>query len=95
MANDNVCLELVRLLLVVKHPDEEEPQAPLSNSFKITIEQTFLVGQLQRFKFGIIDIITASFASTLLTAKNIFAVNNLSKLLGLMKFQQFVARKYK
>ena len=61
MANDNVFLELVRLLLVVKHPDEEEPQASLGNSFKITIEQTFLVGQLQRLKFGIIDIITASF----------------------------------
>ena len=37
------------LLLVTKHSDEE-PEAPVSNSLKITIEQTFLERQLERLK---------------------------------------------
>jgi len=57
--------EPISLLLASKRPDEEEPEASVSNSLKVTIEQTFMEGQLKRLKLSIVLIITASTARSL------------------------------
>ena len=45
MANDNVCRELVRLLLFVKHPDEEEPELPAGHPLEVAVEQAVPQGE--------------------------------------------------